>query len=117
MLRLTPINQHERELASIAPQAALGRDAVFRETRNARSILTTGVLFYSIPGDPGVFFTRSPETAVYWIATRAGGALLIFDLNRSDVDTGPSLQDIEDPSKSRNNYKQSVPPCVTFVHE
>jgi hypothetical protein len=84
MLRQIPTNQHERDLARIARQTAAGRDVLFHGTRHAKSILTTGVLFYSTPGDPGVFFTRSPEIAAYWAlmdreSDEGWGAILIFD--------------------------------------
>ena len=84
MLRQISLNQREHELAGLARKAAGGRDVLFHGTRNAKSILTTGVLFYSATGEPGVFFTRSPETAAYFALLERDndegrGAILIFD--------------------------------------
>jgi hypothetical protein len=71
-------------MARLARNAAIGRDVLYHGTRFAQSVLTTGVLFASNPGEPTVSFTRSPETASYWALLERNydeghGAILIFD--------------------------------------
>lgn len=85
MLRQKFINlEAERPLAILARSVAMKRDVLYHGTRYAKSILNTGVLFYSIPGDSKVAFTRSPEIASYWASLERDddegrGAILIFD--------------------------------------
>ena len=84
MLRQISLNQREHEFAGLARKAAGGRDVLFHGTRHAKLILTTGVLFYAASGEPGVFFTRSPEIAAYFALLERDsdeglGAILIFD--------------------------------------
>ena len=71
-------------MAHLARKTATGRDVLYHGTRYARSVLTSGVLLWSDPGEPTVSFTRSPETAAYWALLQRNydeghGAILIFD--------------------------------------
>jgi hypothetical protein len=66
MLQQKLINRDAvKDLAGLARQTAGRREVLFHGTRHAKSILMTGVLFYSASGEPGVFFTCSPETAAH----------------------------------------------------
>lgn len=67
MLQQKLINRDAvKDLARLARQTAGRREVLFHGTRHAKSILKAKVLFYSVPGDPKVAFTRSPETAAHW---------------------------------------------------
>ena len=73
-----------RQLAGMARQKTLDRDALYHGTRYAELILKTGVLFYSDPGQPKVSFTRSPEVAAYFALLERDddegrGSVFIFD--------------------------------------
>ena len=73
-----------RQLAGMARQKAMDRDALYHGTRYAELILKTGVLFYSDPGDLKVSFTRSPEVAAYFALLERDddegrGSIFIFD--------------------------------------
>ena len=84
MLRHLKYTKAVRQLAEMARQEAMDRDALYHGTRFAELILKTGVLFYSDPGDPKVSFTRSPEVAAYWALLERDydegcGSVFIFD--------------------------------------
>jgi hypothetical protein len=84
MLRRLKYTKAVRQLAGMARQKAMDRDALYHGTRFAELILKTGVLFYSDPGDPKVSFTRSPEVAAYWALLERDddegrGSVFIFD--------------------------------------
>src|SRR5262245_41266266 len=84
MLRHLKYTKAVRQLAEMARQKAMDRDALYHGTRFAELILKTGVLFYSDPGDPKVSFTRSPEVAAYWALLERDydegcGSVFIFD--------------------------------------
>jgi hypothetical protein len=83
MLRHLKYTKAVRQLAGMARQKAMDRDALYHGTGFAELILKTGVLFYSDqPGDPKV--TRSPEVAAYWALLERDydegrGSVFIFD--------------------------------------
>src|SRR5262249_13833457 len=84
MLRYLKYTKAVRQLAGMARQKAMDRDALYHGTRFTKLILNTGVLFYSDPGDPKVSFTRSPEVAAYWALLERNydegrGSVFIFD--------------------------------------
>jgi hypothetical protein len=84
MLRHLKYAKAVRQLAGMARQKAMDRDALYHGTRFAELIRKTGVLFYSDPGDPKVSFTRSPEVAAYWALLERDydegrGSVFIFD--------------------------------------
>ena len=66
MLRHLKYTKAVRQLAGVARQKAMDRDALYHGTRYAELILNTGVLFYSDPGQPKVSLTRSSEVAAYY---------------------------------------------------
>ena len=73
-----------RQLAGMARQKAMDRDALYHGTRYAELILKTGVLLYSDPGQPKVSFTRTPEVAAYFALLERDddegrGSVFIFD--------------------------------------
>jgi hypothetical protein len=100
MLRHLKYTKAVRQLAGMARQKAMDRDALYHGTRFAELILKTGVLFYSDPGDPKVSFTRSPEVAAYWALLERDydegrGSVFIFDRQslerRHKVEANPEV--------------------------
>ena len=91
-----------RQLAGMARQKAMDRDALYHGTRFAELILKTGVLFYSDPGQPKVSFTRSPEVAAY------------FALLERDYDEGRGSVFIFDRQSLERRYKVEANPKVDW---
>ena len=91
-----------RQLAGMARQKAMDRDALYHGTRFAELILNTGVLFYSDPGKPQVSFTRSPEVAAY------------FALLERDDDEGRGSVFIFDRQSLERRYKVEANPEVDW---
>jgi len=74
----------ERQLAGMARQKAMDRDALYHGTRFTELILKTGVLLSPDTGHPKVSFTRSPEVAAYWALLERDydegrGSVFVFD--------------------------------------
>ena len=102
MLRHLKYTKAVRQLAGMARQKAMDRDALYHGTRFAELILKTEVLFYSDPGHPKVSFTRSPEVAAY------------FALLERDYDEGRGSVFIFDRQSLERRYKVEANPEVDW---
>lgn len=74
----------QRQLANMARQKAANLDVLYHGTRHAQSIMKTGALFHTMPGEQKVCLTRSAEVAAYWASIKRDcdegrGSILIFD--------------------------------------
>src|SRR5262245_15296188 len=102
MLRHLKYTKAVRQLAGMARQQAMDRDALYHGTRCAELILKTDVLFYSDPGAPKVSFARSPEVAAY------------FALLERDYDEGRGSVFIFDRQSLARRYKIEANPKVDW---
>jgi hypothetical protein len=110
----------ERRLADLARAMARDRNALFHGTRYARSILRTGVLFFSIPGEPRAAFTRSPEIAAYWAFLKrdddeACGAILILD--RKSLNQRYTIKRRDDVLRTFDEEEEAIWENVTNVSQ
>ena len=74
----------QRQFANMARQKAANLDVLYHGTRHAQSIMKTGALFHTMPGEQKVCLTRSAEVAAYWAFDKRDhdegrGSILIFD--------------------------------------
>jgi hypothetical protein len=74
----------QRQFANMAREKAGNLDVLYHGTRHAQSIMKTGALFHSMPGERKVCLTRSAEVAAYWASIKRDcdegrGSILIFD--------------------------------------
>jgi hypothetical protein len=74
----------QRQFANMARQKAANLDVLYHGTRHAQSIMKTGALFHTMPGEQKVCLTRSAEVADYWASIKRDhdegrGSILILD--------------------------------------
>jgi hypothetical protein len=104
-----------RQLAGLARKIAMQQNVLYHGTRNAHSVLTTGVLFPPVQGGK-VCFTRSADEAAYGALLprredEGCGAILIFDrqLLHCRYRIEPNHDPIFDTNKNRRDeYEEEI---------
>ena len=88
------LTDRERVMAKLARKIGRGCDAIYHGTRHLPLVLRHGKLVPPLSGEPGIFLSRSPETAAYFAsllgteANQCSPGVLVF--NRRSLISEPS---------------------------